>query len=98
MINRTLGGAKLENRSVTSLQVYPNPSRDIFNISFKSDEKQTIIIKIVNTIGKEIYSEKLTEFVGEYTKVIDISSHPKGIYLFEITTPSEVTNKKIILQ
>ena len=97
-VNHTLGGAKLENRSVTSLQVYPNPSRDIFNISFKSDEKQTIIIKIVNTIGKEIYTEKLTEFVGEYTKVIDISSHPKGIYFFEITTPSEVTNKKIILQ
>ena len=57
-----------------------------------------MIIKIVNTIGKEIYTEKLTEFVGQYTKVIDMNTQSKGIYFFEITTTDGVINKKMILQ
>ena len=83
---------------MANLDVYPNPSRDIFNVTFTSEEEQTMTVKVVNMIGEEIFTEELTEFVGQYTKVIDISSQPKGIYFFEITTPSEVTNKKIILQ
>ena len=33
---------------VTALEVYPNPSRDIFNVSFTSEEAQTINVKVVN--------------------------------------------------
>ena len=97
-VYHTLGGAKLENNSIANLKVYPNPSRDIFNISFNSDEKQTLSIKIINTIGKEIFTEKLTEFIGHYTKVIDMNTQSKGIYFFEITTTDGVINKKMILQ
>ena len=52
----------------------------------------------VSTIGKEIFTEKLTEFIGHYTKVIDMNTQSKGIYFFEITTTDGVINKKMILQ
>ena len=56
----TLGGARLENNSVANFDVYPNPSRDIFNVTF-TEEAQTMTVKVVNMIGEEIF-EELTEF------------------------------------
>ena len=97
-VTYTLGGARLENSSVANLDVYPNPSRDIFNVSFTSEEAQTMTVKVVNMIGEEIFTEELTEFVGQYTQVIDMNTQPKGVYFLEITTSTGGINKKIVLQ
>ena len=97
-VTYTLGGARLENGSVANLDVYPNPSRDVFNVTFTSEEAQTMTVKVVNMIGEEIFTEELTEFVGQYTQVIDMNTQPKGIYFLEITTSTGGINKKIVLQ
>jgi hypothetical protein len=97
-VEYTLGGARLENNSVTNLDVYPNPSRDIFNVTFTSEEAQTMTIKLVNMIGKEVFTEELAEFVGQYTQVIDMNTQPKGVYFLEILTSKGGINKKIVLQ
>ena len=96
----TLGGAEIScgTVSVANLDVYPNPSRDIFNVTFTSEEAQTMSVKVVNMIGEEIYNEELIEFVGQYTKVIDMNTQPKGVYFLEITTSTGGINKKIVLQ
>ena len=93
----TLGGARLENSALANLDVYPNPSRDVFNVTFTSKEAQTMTVKVVNMIGEEIFTEELTEFVGQYTKVIDMNTQPKGVYFLEITTSTGGINKKIVL-
>ena len=58
----------MEKIYLKELEVYPNPSRDIFNISFKSDEKQNIRLRILNLIGEEIFEEDYMQYIGEYTK------------------------------
>jgi len=40
----------------------------------------------------------LNEFVGEYTKQVNLSTYTKGVYFLEITTDNGVINKKLILQ
>ena len=84
--------------SINNFDVYPNPSSDIFNISFVSDKIQNLNIKIVNMIGEVIYVESLEKFVGEYTKQVNLNSFTKGVYFLEITTNDGVVNKKIVLQ
>jgi hypothetical protein len=83
---------------VTALEVYPNPSRDIFNISFTSEKAQTIRVKVVNVIGEVMYSESLEEFTGSYENSIDLTGKAKGVYFLEITTNIGGVNKKIVLQ
>ena len=83
--------------TINNLDVYPNPSRDIFNISFRSDKKQDIKIRILNVIGAEVYKEDRKEFVGEYTKKISLYDFGKGVYFLEIKTSLGTVNKKIIL-
>ena len=84
--------------SIANLDVYPNPSRDVFNISFTSETIQDLQVRVLNIVGEEIVVESLQQFIGEYTKQIDLQDNSKGIYFLEITTNNDVINKKLILQ
>ena len=83
---------------INDLDIYPNPSRDIFNISFNSEEIQSIRIRILNILGEVVYKEDLIQYIGEYTKQIDLSNFEKSIYFVEIETKSGIINKKLVLQ
>ena len=84
--------------AIANLDVYPNPSRDIFNVSFTSEEVQNLEIRVINVVGEVVYTEDLEQFVGEYTKAVSLEEYTKGIYFLEITTNTGVVNKKLILQ
>jgi hypothetical protein len=93
------GNIRLEGGGViNNLDIYPNPSRDVFNISFNSDKLQDLAIRIINIVGAVVYSEDRKQFIGEYTKQISLDTYDKGIYLLEIETNTGVVNKKLILQ
>ena len=87
-----------ENTVINNLKIYPNPSRDIFNITFTAEEKQDLEIRIINVIGEIIFIESKQQFVGQYTKQISLGEYPKAIYFLEIETNNGVINKKLILQ
>ena len=84
--------------AITNLDIYPNPSRDIFNITFTSEEVQDLKVRVVNVVGEEIIKENLQQFVGEYVKSINLNKYVKGIYFLEIETNHGIINKKLILQ
>ena len=84
--------------AIANLDVYPNPSRDVFNISFTSETIQDLKVRVLNVVGEVIISEDLDQFVGEYTKQINLKENAKGIYSLEIETNDGVVNKKLILQ
>jgi hypothetical protein len=91
--------AKVDGGSaINNLSIYPNPSKDLFSISFTSEIIQDLNIRVLNVIGEEIMKEDLEQFVGEYTKQINLSNNAKGVYFLEITTNNSVVNKKLILQ
>jgi len=93
------GSAKIGNgTAINNLDVYPNPSRDVFNISFTSEDVQDLKVRIMNVIGEELVSDNLEQFIGEYTKQINLSENAKGIYFLEIETNKGVINKKLLLQ
>ena len=87
-----------ESASIENFDVYPNPSSDIFNISFVSEEVQDLNIRVVNMLGEVIHTESLEQFIGEYTKQVNLEDYTKGVYFLEIVTNQGVVNKKIVLQ
>ena len=92
------GTIRLEGgTSINNLDIYPNPSRDVFNISFNSETLQDLSIRILNVVGAQVYKETKEQFIGEYTKQISLDDYGKGIYFLEIETNDGVINKKLIL-
>ena len=84
--------------TINNLDVYPNPTNDIFNVSLVSEEIQTLQLRVLNIVGEVVYTENLEQFVGEYTKQISIGNNARGVYFLEITDNQGTINKKIIVQ
>ena len=67
-------------------------------MSFTSEDVQDLDVRVINIVGEVVYTEELDQFVGEYTKAIDLATYTKGVYFLEIITNNGVVNKKLILQ
>ncbi|MFT4902760.1 MAG: hypothetical protein ACI84S_000458, partial [Thalassomonas sp.] len=81
-----------------NLNVYPNPTKGFFNISFISEELDNFEISIVDAFGKIVSNEAQQNFIGEYTKQVDLSAYPRGIYMLQIKTQDSFVSKRIVLQ
>jgi hypothetical protein len=92
------GSIRLEGgTAIANLDIYPNPSRGIFNVTFTSETIQDLKVRILNVIGEEFINEDLQQFIGEYTQQINLTNNSKGIYFLEIETNNGMINKKLIL-
>jgi hypothetical protein len=89
-----IGDSKLANK----LNIFPNPTREIFNISFISEEMDNFKISIVDVYGKAVTSEYKHDFIGEYKKQLNLSGYPKGIYMVQIKTSNSFVSKRVVLQ
>jgi hypothetical protein len=77
--------------------VFPNPNNGVFNISFNIAEKETYKLELKNVLGQIVYKEELTDFIGTYSKQINVTDYEKGIYLMSLTNTKNQTVQKIIV-
>ena len=101
-IYSSLNVCEQECQSVSSIyendfnvNIYPNPSYNIFNLEFSSDTKSKIVV--TNILGEQVYIES-TKPIGEFSTQIDLSNYSKGIYNLTIKTSDGISNHKLILQ
>ena len=80
-INITSTVSAIEDEvSSLGLSVYPNPSSGHITINFAIQKPQNIIVEIIDILGKTIFTEKINQFQGEYSRNIDLSNENNGIY------------------
>ena len=91
----TLGGERLDNEIVSNLNIYPNPSSNIFNLEFNIDTEAEILV--TNVLGERVHFESI-QSIGKYNTQIDLSNYSKGVYNLTIKTSNEISNHKLILQ
>jgi len=87
----------ITNEDITNpsnlVNIYPNPSKDVFYIHFNSNNVSGKIT-IFNYLGNTILNKKLTKNDFE----IDLSDYPAGIYLVKFVSNNIIYNHKIIKQ
>ena len=94
MVNGINDNLQDENK----LTVYPNPSKDIINIKYNSNESEHVSISIKDINGRMVYCEKGIHNTNEHQESIDVSGFAKGIYLLQISDESEIVSRKIVIQ
>lgn len=82
---------------VQDFKASPNPSKGLFNLSFRAEGKATNI-EVYNLAGQRVYQQSLTNFDGTYNGQLDLSKEPKGEYLLRITQGSEQYSQKVLKQ
>ncbi len=79
------------------ISVYPNPSKGLFSLTVTGYEKD-LEMNIYNDLGELLVSEKLTNTSSEvYTRDMDLTSYPKGMYFIEFRDGTLVRTQKLII-
>tara|TARA_B110000003_G_scaffold2652_1_gene2750 strand:- start:14315 stop:19798 length:5484 start_codon:yes stop_codon:yes gene_type:complete len=94
----SLGAQRIGENNISSLEVFPNPSKGLFSISFESKESQNIEISITNYLGEKVFKQEVSNLINTYNRTIDLSNKANGIYLLSIKTNNKIFNKKIVIQ
>ena len=78
-----------------NINIFPNPSSNIFNIEFNIDTEAEILV--TNFLGEQVHFESI-QSIGKYNTQIDLSSYSKGVYNLTVRTSDGINNHKLILQ
>ena len=90
---------KIDNTlNLERLAFYPNPNDGSFNLSFITEERGDLSIKVTNISGKEVFAESLLNFEGQYDKVISLPEASDGLYIVQIAQNGKIVNKKVAIQ
>jgi hypothetical protein len=82
------GFTDIDDNAATRMSVYPNPSKDVFNVKGEGIRR----IDVFNAFGQVVVSEQAeTE-----TYRIDLSGAAAGVYLLRVVTESGVLNQQLI--
>ena len=78
-------------KTVTNLNIYPNPYSDIFNVSFSSLKTFEGNFSLINSAGKIVYQQKENIINGENNFTINaaISHISSGHYFLKLDSQSE---------
>jgi hypothetical protein len=78
------------------LLVYPNPVSGDLYINIQKDNLTEASFTLTSTTGQTIYQGTSDHLAHSYTKIIDLSSLPSGVYMLEVTVDGERIVKKVL--
>ncbi|MBK7869370.1 MAG: PDZ domain-containing protein [Saprospiraceae bacterium] len=81
---------------VEAFNLYPNPTVGLFNVQFQAAAVPTTV-RIMDASGKEVYTESLNNFDGNYNKQLNLSGKTPGTYILTVQQGKELISKKIVL-
>ncbi len=98
-ITATPTGIEEPGASPLSFEIFPNPSNDVFNVSFDLLKSEKTEVKITDMIGREIKTV-VEDFLsaGEHEYVVPARDLSKGIYLVTLKAGESTTVKRLMIQ
>jgi len=96
-------GVKVEKSAkkelkVDNLSYYPNPNNGRFNVSFSLPDKGEAIVRVLDSVGKEVYQEKISNPTQLYEKQLDVSNYGKGIFYLQVVQNGRTLTKRLLIQ
>lgn len=97
-IDNTLGIQVYETGNM-KISYFPNPSTGSLTVTIQSFiQSQEMTFRLVNLVGQEVYSSRVELNENTTTRIFDLSSYPKGIYLIQLIDGREMITQKLILR
>ena len=81
---------------VDMIQLYPNPTHGDVNLTFNSLNAQSFEVRITDATGRLIRSESMTNYLGKFNKVYDISDLARGMYNFTVSSEKGAVTFRVV--
>jgi len=79
------------------VSLFPNPTKDKFNISFTLDRTSDVKIVVFDELGRVVKKEKVFQgYSGKNNISLDIASLKSGIYFVSLNINNEIVTNQII--
>jgi len=85
-----------ENEDI-GLELFPNPTSGMLNINIRAEEFNNADLKVLNVLGKEVYTRKGLNINGDVSLRVDLSSQPEGVYFVVIKGENQRVVRKVLL-
>jgi hypothetical protein len=89
--------ASLEDNSLASFSMYPNPSNGSFHLSFDATDKE-VSIEVSDLKGAVIKNLHYTDVGGRFAQRLALNEISRGLYILRITNGSNSVSKKILIE
>jgi len=79
------------------LNVFPNPTDDVINLSISSLQQEDVTISILTLDGRVVGGKAISTSTLTQTFSMDVSDLPAGFYFVKASTNHDVTIKKVVI-
>ncbi len=76
------------NTSHTTLNTYPNPTKETLNIQLTTRNEKQVTVLITDIAGRLVQQQAIQLTAGDNTKAINVSSLQSGSYLIKVVCPN----------
>jgi hypothetical protein len=93
VVARSLAELTLSRNSfdaISGLKIYPNPAKNLLNIT--SDSFETKTVAIYNVLGAQVLAANITN------APINVASLSKGVYVVKVTEEGKTATRKLVIE
>ena len=80
------------------VSILPNPTAGLFNLFVRGSMNKELSIIISDIAGKTIFRDQDRPLTQEYSRAIDLTGFPRGIYFIKAQTDVHLITKKLVIQ
>ena len=91
-------GINDQNFEERNFELYPNPAENFVHLKFETEQTRKVQLQVFDPSGRMVLSEEKLNVQGLYSKSINLSSFPKGIFIVNLRVDDHLLSKKIIHQ
>ena len=81
-----------------TINVFPNPSHDLVNLSFLMDKASDVVVSITDLSGKLLYSNSIKAVSGNNSIPVDVNAIAKGVYVLHISSDFVNATRRIVIE
>lgn len=86
-----------DNKVLSGLQLYPNPSKGKFTVSFNAVSNNDVKITVYDVSGKKLYNKNFTNTSLRFNKTFNLTALQSGVYIVNISEGNTTVSKKLII-